>query len=175
VWGAREIFVVKVSSEYLVFVVIALSCAWLIYRVRQRHQALTHFENVLKDLILQGMTLLVIPVGVATAISEVISRFYIRQRPFVAMHQIKLLVSHSADGGMPSHHMVFMASAAFMIYISQRWLGLILIGLALISGVGRISAGIHYPSDVIAGILLAGITVFIYIKFMYRFSRSFPH
>jgi membrane-associated phospholipid phosphatase len=64
---------------------------------------------------------------------------------------------------MPSHHMVFMAAAAFMVYNSNKRLGLILIGLSLISGVARISAGIHYLSDVFAGILLSGFTVFLYM------------
>jgi undecaprenyl-diphosphatase len=77
------------------------------------------------------------------------------------MNDVKLLVPHGADGGMPSHHMVFMASVAFMVYYSNKRLGLILIGLSLISGVARISAGIHYPSDVFAGIVLAGFTVFL--------------
>jgi len=119
---------------------------------------------------LQGIALLVIPVGVATVISEVISRFYVRQRPFAVMSDIKLLVPHSADGGMPSHHMVFMASAAFMVYLSNKRLGVILIGTSLISGVARISAGIHYPSDVFAGILLAGFTVFLYVMISRRLT-----
>ena len=131
-WGARETVLVKFLSEYLVFVVIILSFLWLAYRVYEKNKPLTDLRLVLKDLILQGVTLLVVPVGVATAISEVISPFYLRQRPFVAMHEIKLLVPHSADGGMPSHHMVFMASTAFIVYISNKRLGLILISLSLI-------------------------------------------
>jgi membrane-associated phospholipid phosphatase len=154
---------VKVLSEYLVFVVIALSLMWLLHRVYQRNAPKVDFKQFMKDLLLQGTTLLVIPVGIATLISEVISRFYVRQRPFAVMSDIKLLVPHSADGGMPSHHMAFMAAAAFMVYNSNKRLGLILIGLSLISGVARISAGIHYLSDVFAGILLSGFTVFLYM------------
>ena len=168
-WGAREIFLVKVLSEYLVFVVIALSLGWLVYCVYQQNKRLFDFKRFVKDLMLQGIALLVIPVGVATIISEAISKFYLRQRPFAVMSDIKLLVPHSADGGMPSHHMVFMASAALMVYLSNKRLGVILIGLSLISGVARISAGIHYPSDVLAGILLAGATVIASNQLMGKF------
>ena len=168
-WGAREIFLVKVLSEYLVFVVIALSLGWLVYCVYQQNKRLFDFKRFVKDLMLQGIALLVIPVGVATIISEAISKFYVRQRPFAVMSDIKLLVPHSADGGMPSHHMVFMASAALMVYLSNKRLGVILIGLSLISGVARISAGIHYPSDVLAGILLAGATVIASNQLMGKF------
>ena len=168
-WGAREIFLVKVLSEYLVFVVIALALGWLVYCVYQQNKRLFDFKRFVKDLMLQGIALLVIPVGVATIISEAISKFYVRQRPFAVMSDIKLLVPHSADGGMPSHHMVFMASAALMVYLSNKRLGVILIGLSLISGVARISAGIHYPSDVLAGILLAGATVIASNQLMGKF------
>lgn len=113
---------------------------------------------------MQGVALLVIPVGVATVISEVMSRFYIRQRPFAAMSDIKLLVPHSADGGMPSHHMVFMVSIAMMVYHFSKKLGIALIVLSLISGIARISAGIHYPSDVVAGALLGGVLAITYIR-----------
>ena len=171
-WGAREIFLVKVFSEYLVFIAIAVSLALLTYRVYQRNKPLVDFKHFLKDLFLHGMTLLVIPVGVATVISEVISRFYVRQRPFAVMGEIKLLVPHSADGGMPSHHMVFMASVAFMVYNSNKWFGLILIGLSLISGIARISAGIHYPSDVLVGALLGGVLAVTYTRTMLKSGNN---
>lgn len=173
-WGAREIFLVKVLSEYLVFAVIALSLLWLLYRVYQRNAPIVVFRHFVKDLLLQGTTLLVIPVGVATAFSEVISRFYVRQRPFAVMSDIKLLVPHSADGGMPSHHMVFMASAAFMVYHFSKKLGILLIILSLISGIARISAGIHYPSDVLAGALIGGVLAITYVRTILSSGNNLP-
>ena len=171
-WGAREIFLVKIFSEYLVFVVIAVSLAWLAYRVYQRNQPLVDVKHFVKDLFLCGMTLLVIPVGVATVISEVISRFYVRQRPFAVMRDIKLLVPHSSDGGMPSHHMVFMSTVAFMVYNSNQRLSLILITLSLMSGIARISAGIHYPSDVLAGALLGSVLAITYARTMLKSGNN---
>ena len=173
-WGAREIFLVKVLSEYLVFAVIALSLLWLLYRVYQRNAPIVVFRHFVKDLLLQGTTLLVIPVGVATAFSEVISRFYVRQRPFAVMSDIKLLVPHSADGGMPSHHMVFMASAALMVYHFSKKLGILLIILSLISGIARISAGIHYPSDVLAGALIGGVLAITYVRTILSSGNNLP-
>lgn len=170
-WGARERFLVKVLSEYLVFVAIALVLLWITYRAYQRKKPLTEFKPFITDLLLQGLFLVAIPVGLATLISEVISQLYVRQRPFAAMIDIKLLVPHGADGGMPSHHMVFMASLAGMVYISSKRFGTFLLSLTVLSGLGRISAGIHYPSDVVAGILLAGLTVFSYPQITVSFSK----
>ncbi|CAN2227454.1 PgpB Membrane-associated phospholipid phosphatase [Candidatus Nanopelagicaceae bacterium] len=163
-WGAREIFLVKVLSEYLVFVVIAFALLWLVHRTYQSNSSLIDFNFFFRNLFIQGVAILVLPVGLATVISEVISRFYIRQRPFAAMSDIKLLVPHSADGGMPSHHMVFMVSIAMMFYHFSKKLGIAFIVLSLISGIARISAGLHYPSDVLAGALVGGVLAIAYAR-----------
>lgn len=162
--GAREIFLVKVLSEYLVFVVIAFALIWLVHRTYQRNTSLIDFNFFFRNLFIQGVAILVLPVGLATVISEVISRFYIRQRPFAAMSDIKLLIPHSADGGMPSHHMVFMVSIAMMFYHFSKKLGIAFIVLSLISGIARISAGLHYPSDVLAGALVGGVLAIAYAR-----------
>lgn len=162
--GAREIFLVKVLSEYLVFVVIAFALLWLVHRTYQRNTSLIDFNFFFRNLFIQGVAILVLPVGLATVISEVISRFYIRQRPFAAMSDIKLLIPHSADGGMPSHHMVFMVSIAMMFYHFSKKLGIAFIVLSLISGIARISAGLHYPSDVLAGALVGGVLAIAYAR-----------
>jgi membrane-associated phospholipid phosphatase len=89
------------------------------------------------------------------------------------MSNIKLLVPHGADGGMPSHHMVFMASVAFMVYFSSKRLSFVLVSLSVISGIGQVSAGIHYTSDVVAGILLAGVVTLLYVQLSRVFSGIF--
>ena len=171
-WGAREIFLVKVFSEYLVFVVITLALLWLTNRTYQRIKPRADYKTFLKDLFLQGVTLLVIPVGLATVISEIISSLFVRQRPFVTMKDVKLLVPHGADGGMPSHHMVFMMSIAVMVFIFDKKLGLLLIAMSVTSGIARISAGIHYPSDVLAGALLCGGLAITYARTMLRSENN---
>lgn len=104
------------------------------------------------------------PAGIAILTSELISQIYVRQRPFAVMPGIKLLVPHVADGGMPSHHVVFMVAVAVMVYTVDRKMGYFLLIVALLSGVGRVSAGIHYPSDIVAGALLGWIVPKIYLR-----------
>lgn len=115
---------------------------------------------MLKD----GLLLLAVPVGVAILTSELISQIYVRQRPFAVMPGIKQLVPHAADGGMPSHHVVFMVAVAVMVYSVDRKMGYFLLIVALLSGVARVSAGIHYPSDIMAGALLGWIVPTIYLR-----------
>lgn len=79
---------------------------------------------------------------------------YVRQRPFVAVSGVKLLVPHGADGGMPSHHIVFMATLVTTVFFYERKFATFLAFLTLITGFARVVAGIHYPSDIVAGALL---------------------
>lgn len=155
-WGTREIFLVKVLSEYLVYLVILIASLWLVHLVYQFSKPLIEPKFFCRSLFAQGLFFLVIPVTVATVVSEAISAVIPRKRPFAAMEQIQLLVPHNADGGMPSHHVVFMAAIAFSIYKVNRYLGGALLGVTMGSGIGRIAAGIHYPTDVLVGIFLSG-------------------
>ena len=78
-----------------------------------------------------------------------------RARPFVAdPGQLHLFIAHAADPSFPSDH----ATAAFAIAVAiflrkPRW-GIVAIAFATVLSVGRVAAGVHYPSDVLAGAAL---------------------
>ena len=163
---------IKVLSEYLVFAVLLIAVVGFLFWACRRYQPCAGVKFILKDLLVQGIKIFVIPVGFATVISEIISSLYVRQRPFVTMKDVKLLVPHGADGGMPSHHMVFMMSIAVMVYLFNKKLSLLLIALNVISGIARISAGIHFPSDVLAGALLGSVLAITYARIMLRSGNN---
>ncbi|PQQ67161.1 hypothetical protein B9R14_10660 [Acetivibrio saccincola] len=77
-----------------------------------------------------------------------------RKRPFEALG-IETVVSHGKSGSFPSRH----ASSAMIIALSLHQInpaaGYLCICLALITAVSRVLAGVHYPLDVLAGILIS--------------------
>jgi undecaprenyl-diphosphatase len=91
----------------------------------------------------------------ALAIAAVVGGLVDRSRPFVAdPGQLHLFIAHSADASFPSDH----ATASFAIAVAilprkPRW-GVVAIALAAVLSVGRVAAGVHYPSDVLAGAAL---------------------
>ena len=170
-WGIAHKSLTVFAANELVYLVIALSLTWLAintYRATAPFSVIAFLQRGVVD----GLIILAIPVGIATLISEGISQIYFRPRPFVALTDIHLLTPHSADGGMPSHHTVFMVALAAAIYIRHRLVGLALGILTLISGFARIAAGIHYPTDVLAGLAIGiGTVVVINLVLARRSSR----
>ena len=164
-WGIAHKAITVFAAKEVVYLVIALGLSWLAVNT---YRTITPFSVVryLKRGVLDGLIILAIPVGIATLISELISQIYFRPRPFVALTQVHLLTPHSADGGMPSHHTVFMIGIASAIYIRNRLMGLTLGVLTIICGVARVAAGIHYPTDVLAGVAIGISSVVIVNKLL---------
>ncbi len=112
-----------------------------------------------------GTTHLAIPVVVAVVISEVISKLYDRPRPFVSVPGVHLVFAHGADGGMPSHHTVFMIALGLCIaHYSRNW-SIVLVAIALVSGIFRVAAGVHYPTDILVGIFIGALVPFLAREF----------
>ena len=154
----------KFASNDLVYALIGITLLWFLVRKINSRSPERNSKEFLLSSFKDGVLLLVIPVGIAVLTSELISQVYVRQRPFVAMPGVRLLVPHAADGGMPSHHVVFMVAVAVMIYSVDRKMGYILLLVTLITGIARVSAGIHYPSDILAGAILGWIIPTIYLR-----------
>jgi undecaprenyl-diphosphatase len=59
---------------------------------------------------------------------------------------------------MPSLLVTFTVALGVAVMFFSRKMGITIIVLAIAAGIGRIAAGIHYPSDIVVGALLgAGI------------------
>lgn len=100
--------------------------------------------------------------------TEIIRFFYFRPRPFMALEGVHQLIFHESSGSFPSGHAAFsFAVAASTAYYYPKTSILFFLG-ALAMGAGRVSAGVHWPSDILAGatvgILSAWLTNFIIKK-----------
>ena len=161
-WGENHISLVRICSNDLVYLVILLSALWIFAKILRAHPIKSGWKDFIVNLVVKGTVIFAVPVGIATFLSESISAIYVRQRPFVAVPNVKLLVPHGADGGMPSHHIVFMAALITTIFFYQRRFATVLAILTLITGVARVIAGIHYPSDIVAGAVVGAGIAYIY-------------
>jgi membrane-associated phospholipid phosphatase len=96
-------------------------------------------------------------VGLVYLGSEVLGRVWQRERPFAHLGEVDGLVPHTARRSFPSRHV---ASGLAMAAIGQRahpLLGTTMAAVAGLLGLSRVAAGLHYPSDIVAGALLGSL------------------
>ena len=91
-----------------------------------------------------------------------------RTRPYVAIETLELITKMPHDSSFPSGHSnaSFAVACAITWCLSKKkkWIGVILIVIASMVAFSRLYVGVHYPTDVIAGIILGTVTsIFVYL------------
>lgn len=96
----------------------------------------------------------VIALGVNHFVSQAIARRRPCHVPSLLHHKVAVLLGCASDYSFPSDHAVIAGALATGLVIVDRRLGLVAWLLALLLAFARVYVGVHYPADVIAGLLL---------------------
>ncbi|MHB1487233.1 MAG: phosphatase PAP2 family protein [Acidimicrobiales bacterium] len=101
-------------------------------------------------------------VGLAAVISLganlVVSNFVGRPRPFVPHPGLLVLVGKTHDYSFPSDHASIAGAIAVGLFaVGRRRLAILAVVIAVTLAFGRVYVGVHYPSDVLAGLVLGGL------------------
>jgi membrane-associated phospholipid phosphatase len=107
---------------------------------------------------------------VALGVNHFVSSAVARVRPCHALrgtHHLVVILGCAHDYSFPSDHAIIAGALATGLVFFNRSLGLAAWVLALFLGFARVYAGVHYPGDVVAG-LLAGGAIAIVIWFALR-------
>ncbi|MDO5301908.1 MAG: phosphatase PAP2 family protein [Tissierellia bacterium] len=109
----------------------------------------------------------------ATGIAHLIKRLFGRARPYWIRENLNTFNIKMRDYSFPSGHTTaaFTLATTFSLYFPP--LAWILMTLALLVGISRIYLAVHYPTDVLAGIIL-GFVVSIFVhKVLYLWLGQF--
>ena len=142
--GEHLNFWLPLLSEQFVYLIFGIGTVWI---------AIHHLGRI-KAMAIDFAFTMALPILFSAVICEGLSRVINRDRPFVAISEVKQLIEHGADPSFPSSHMSVMAAISVALWFRNRNLGIITFVLATISGLARIAAGIHYPSDILIGALI---------------------
>ena len=147
-------WILPLLSDWMVFIVFALGALWIFMHHIGRYKAIA----------IDFIFTMAFPIAASVVISETLSKIFDRARPFVADKQIVLLIPHDPDGGFPSHHTTVMVAIAVALWYRNHNLGRNLFILSIISGIARVGAGIHYPTDILAGAVIGAATSWVLHK-----------
>lgn len=130
----------RVAAQYLILFLPAL-LVWLWWRRTGDGRRLV--------LLAGGAALL------AFLLNGVLGHIVARPRPFSAL-AVQLLVAHPERGdSFPSDHAALSSAVAIALWRGgERVWGPIALVMAVVIGVARIMVGVHYPSDIVGGLVV---------------------
>lgn len=103
----------------------------------------------------------------ALFIGYVISLGFYRDRPFVA-GVVEALMYHSADASFPSDHATIFGAYFTTLYLLRyKMAAKIAFVLMLLVCWGRLFTGMHYPTDIIAGLIVGALSAFVAARFVF--------
>lgn len=90
-----------------------------------------------------------------------------RMRPFIQDNRIKQLDKLTGKKGFPSGHAYYFTMIMIFLWMFLRLPNVyifIFVGISVCSSLFRIMLGVHYPTDIIIGHLLAPFTILLYFS-----------
>lgn len=119
-----------------------------------------------------------IALGISQSIVNIIKRALERERPYKILENINTFGINLKDYSFPSGHTTAGFTIATILSLNIPSFSILFYLIAITIGISRMYLGVHYPTDVIAGIILGTVTsiivhfkLLIYIeKFMKYFN-----
>lgn len=134
-------------SDYLIPVLFATTLlglwfTWTTMPIRDIHQ---------RAVMVAGLGVAFTNIAVATS-----NMFYFRPRPFDSIN-VELLFYPPTDSSFPANPVAVTAAIATGVLFGNRFLGGLMLFIAITYGIGRVYSGVFYPSDVLGGILFGSV------------------
>ena len=140
------------AARYLLFLMPLLTL-YVLLRLKRPEQ---------RRLIIQAVLATVL----AFILAKIATQIVHSPRPFIA-DGVKPYFDSARDNGFPSDHTLMAGLVAFTTLLFSRKLGSIAIVLAAIVGVARVVSGVHHGIDIIGGLVISGLSVYL-VDMAYR-------
>ena len=134
-----------VVSDYLMPIALALMLIFMWFIDRDRDL------RVQRQL---GVFVALASMALSNSVVFILNFYYFRPRPFEG-NDVSLLFYEPTDSSFPSNAVAAVFGLAFGIWGVNRRLGYYAIAAAILYGLARVYAGVHYPLDILAGAAIA--------------------
>jgi membrane-associated phospholipid phosphatase len=109
------------------------------------------------------------PAVLAGIFDEILKILIHLSRPFVVLPQVQTLFPEIGYA-FPSFHATFFSALAFSIFFLHKKAGYAFMFFALLIGLARIVAGVHFPFDILGGYILGFLVSLVF----YYFPKKYP-
>ena len=104
--------------------------------------------------------------GTSQGMVQIINNFWVRPRPFDEL-DVNLLFYAPTDPSFPSNSASVLFGMAWGIFLYNKKAGAVLLVLASLHGLTRIYVGVHYPLDILCG-MLVGLGVALFFTMIFK-------
>ncbi len=157
-------------AKYLIFFILGLAAGWWISMHKSKVSKDWPIEGRKKWLIFGQLTLAPL---FSLFVNQILGLIKFRIRPFYNL-DILTLVNPLSEKSFPSDHTAVVFALSTVVFFYNKRLGLIMFLLSFLVGFFRIVVGVHYPLDILGGILSGALSaiIFYYIFKLKAFKRS---
>ena len=155
-------------AKYLIFVIGGVVLGWWLRLHKTKPTLAWPLEGRRKWLIFGNISLSLL---LTMLLNYILGFLKFRERPFVSLHTGRL-VNPFSEKSFPSDHAAVAFAIAASVFLYDKKLGIVLLFLALLVGLGRIYAGVHYPLDIVGGIIVGVISALFMKFFVFRKVRE---
>lgn len=140
-------------AVYLPYVVIVLAGLFLLF-----HHEVWRAENPLQVFLQKKKEIfLVFFSGIFAWVVARLLKFIIHTpRPFDLLPDIHSLFPESGYA-FPSGHATFYTALAIAVFFYHKKAGCVFLGLAVVIGLARVAGGVHFPVDILGGLVLGSL------------------
>jgi len=131
-------------NEYIVPVTLSLAVLYLWFGAK---------DEVQRDKWQSAVLVAALAVGIANAVVKLNNLLYFRERPFAGVI-IDQLFYKPIDSSFPSNAAALAFALSAGVWMRDRRVGTLLLPFAALFPLARVAAGVHYPSDILAGALV---------------------
>lgn len=105
-------------------------------------------------------------------LTVIIRWLWFRPRPFVALNFSPLISQSAKEASFPSGHASFYFALSTIIYCYNKKIGALFYAASVLVVVSRVFAGVHWPSDILAGALIGILIGWVLNKLFQKFRAD---
>ncbi|MCE9549273.1 phosphatase PAP2 family protein [Candidatus Nomurabacteria bacterium] len=146
------------TADIFPYIVIILAGLFLLF-----HHEIFKAENPWQDFLQKKKEIILVFItsGFAWVIARLLKLIIHTPRPFVEFSNVQALLSETGFA-FPSGHATFFTALAVAIFFYHKKVGYIFMLFALLISLARVISGVHFPIDILGGIVLGALIAYFF-------------